>query len=114
MKIGELAAISGLSTHTIRYYEGIGLMPAASRTSARHRTYDLRALEWIEFLGRLKTTGMPIRDMLRYAELRAAGPSSNAERKALLSEHRDAVQRHVEELNACLEVLDAKIAGYDD
>jgi hypothetical protein len=46
--------------------------------------------------------------------LRAAGPSSNAERKALLSAHRDAVRLHVEELIACLEVLDAKIAGYDD
>ena len=114
MKISELAVRTGLSAHTIRYYERIGLMPPAPRDGATHRHYDERALNWIEFVGRLKTTGMPIRQMLRYAELRAAGPSSNAERKALLTEHRDAVRRHVEELIACLEVLDAKIAGYDD
>lgn len=114
MKIGEIAAISGLSAHTIRYYESIGLMPAASRNSAGHRSYDQRTLVWIEFLGRLKTTGMPIRDMLRYAKLREGGAASEAERQAMLVAHRDLVQAQVDELMTCLEVLDAKIAGYGD
>jgi DNA-binding transcriptional MerR regulator len=114
MKISELAERTGLSAHTIRYYERIGLMPPARRNGATHRQYDEDALRWVEFLGRLKTTGMPIRQMCRYADLRAAGPSTYAERKALLREHRDAVRQHVEELVACLDVLDAKIAGYGD
>lgn len=114
MKIGELAAISGLSAHTIRYYERIGLMPAASRSRSGHRSYDPQTLVWIEFLGRLKTTGMPIRDMLRYAKLRELGPASEAERQALLMAHRDTVRAHVDDLTACLAVLDAKIAGYGD
>ena len=114
MKIGEIAAISGLSAHTIRYYESIGLMPAASRNSAGHRSYDRRTLVWIEFLGRLKTTGMPIRDMLRYAKLREGGAASEAERQAMLVAHRDLVQANVDELMTCLAVLDAKIAGYGD
>lgn len=112
MRIGELAAISGLSAHTIRYYERIGLMPAASRNGSRHRTYDNQTLVWIEFLGRLKTTGMPLRDMVRYAKLRDLGAVSQAERQALLMAHRDVVQAHVDELTDCLAVLDAKIAGY--
>ena len=112
MRIGELAAISGLSVHTIRYYERIGLMPAASRNGSGHRTYDPQTLVWIEFLGRLKTTGMPLREMLRYAKLRSFGAASEAERKALLAAHRDVVRAHVEELMDCLAVLDAKIAGY--
>jgi DNA-binding transcriptional MerR regulator len=112
MRIGELAAISGLSVHTIRYYERIGLMPAASRNGSRHRTYDPQTLVWIEFLGRLKTTGMPLREMLRYAKLRGLGAVSEAERKALLAAHRDEVRAHVDELMDCLAVLDAKIAGY--
>jgi DNA-binding transcriptional MerR regulator len=114
MKISELAMRTGLSAHTIRYYERIGLMPPAPRDGAAHRHYDERALNWIDFVGRLKTTGMPIRQMLAYAELRAAGSSTEAERKAMLVEHREAVRRHVDELTICLDVLDAKIAGYDD
>ena len=114
MKIGELAAVSGLSAHTIRYYERIGLMPAASRDGSRHRTYDPQTLVWIEFLGRLKTTGMPLRDMLRYARLRSLGAASEAERQKLLAAHRDVVRAHVDELMVCLDVLDAKIAGYGD
>ncbi len=112
MRIGELAAISGLSAHTIRYYERIGLMPAASRNGSGHRSYAPQTLAWIEFLGRLKTTGMPISEMLRYARLREVGAASEAERQALLVAHRQAVQAYVDELMTCLDVLDAKIAGY--
>ncbi|QDC00021.1 MULTISPECIES: MerR family transcriptional regulator [Phyllobacteriaceae] len=114
MKIGELARRSGLSTHTIRYYEQIGLLPYADRNQSRHRDYDASILVWIEFLDRLKTTGMPIRDMLRYAALRAEGAGTEAARRELLVAHREHVRAHVAELNACLLVLDAKIDGYVD
>ncbi len=73
MKIGELAKRSGLSAHTIRYYERIGLLPYADRDQSSQRDYDASILIWIAFLGRLKTTGMPIREMLRYAALRESG-----------------------------------------
>ncbi|MBE0579304.1 MerR family transcriptional regulator [Devosia sp.] len=114
MRIGELAAVSGLSVHTIRYYERIGLMPVASRNGSGHRSYAPQTLAWIEFLGRLKTTGMPISEMLRYAELRERGVDSEAERQALLMMHRKAVRARVAELMECLDVLDAKIAGYGE
>ncbi len=112
MKIGELARQSGLTPHTIRYYERIGLLPRADRDHARQRDYDASILTWIEFLGRLKTTGMPIRDMLRYAQLRARGVATQPERRQLLERHRDAVRAHVAALQDCLLVLDSKIAGY--
>ncbi|MBR0817528.1 MerR family transcriptional regulator [Bradyrhizobium liaoningense] len=112
MKIGELARRSGLTAHTIRYYERIGLLPYADRNQSSHRDYDASILLWIEFLGHLKTTGMPIREMLRYAELRERGSGTGAERRALLEQHRERVRTHVDELNACLLVLDTKIGGY--
>ncbi|RCS21791.1 MerR family transcriptional regulator [Phyllobacterium salinisoli] len=112
MKIGELAKRSGLSAHTIRYYERIGLLPYADRDGSSQRDYDASILIWIQFLGRLKTTGMPIRDMLRYAALRERGVDTEAERRALLEEHRERVRAHVTELQACLLALDTKIAGY--
>jgi DNA-binding transcriptional MerR regulator len=112
MKIGELAERSGFSAHTIRYYERIGLVPRVGRDQSKHRAYDASILTWLEFIGRLKTTGMPIREMRRYAELRSKGPSSNAERRKLLEAHRKRVRAHVADLQSCLAVLDKKIAGY--
>jgi DNA-binding transcriptional MerR regulator len=112
MKIGELVQHSGLSAHTIRYYERIGLLPYADRDRSSRRDYDASILIWIEFIGRLKTTGMPIRDMLRYAELREHGVNTEAERRLLLERHRERVRAHLAELQDCLLVLDTKIAGY--
>lgn len=114
MKIGELAKRSGLSAHTIRYYERIGLLPYAERDSSSQRDYDASILIWIEFVGRLKTTGMPIREMLRYATLRERGVETEAERCAMLEQHRESVRARASELAACLLVLDKKIAGYID
>ncbi len=112
MKIGELARRSGLSAHTIRYYERIGLLPRADRNRSRQRDYDASILTWIEFLGRLKTTGMSIRDMLRYAAMRERGVGTEAGRRELLEQHRAQVRMHVARLQDCLLVLDTKIAGY--
>ncbi|WP_353646516.1 MerR family transcriptional regulator [Mesorhizobium sp. WSM2239] len=112
MKIGELAKRSGLSAHTIRYYERIGLLPHADRDRSGQRDYDASILIWIEFLDRLKTTAMPIREMLQYAALRERGVGTEAERSALLEQHRERVRAQVAELQACLLVLDTKIAGY--
>jgi DNA-binding transcriptional MerR regulator len=60
----------------------------------------------------MKTTGMPIRDMLRYAQLRERGADTLEDRRLLLEEHRAGVRARVAELQACLAVLDTKIAGY--
>ncbi len=112
MKIGELAKRSGLSAHTLRYYERIGLLPGVDRDASGQRDYDASILIWIEFLGRLKTTGMPIRQMLRYAALRDQGPQTGPERRVLLEAHREEVRARVAELQACLLVLDTKIDTY--
>jgi DNA-binding transcriptional MerR regulator len=112
MKIGELAKRSGLTAHTIRYYERIGLIPYADRDLSRQRDYDQSILVWISFLQRLKQTGMPIREMLLYAALRDRGPATEPERCALLAQHRAKVAGHIADLQANLLVLDTKISGY--
>ncbi|PIE08333.1 MAG: MerR family transcriptional regulator [Rhodobacterales bacterium] len=112
MKIGELAKRSGLSVHTIRYYEKIGLLPAADRDAGGRRDYDETILVWIAFVNRLKTTGMPIREMLHYAQLRAEGDHTASERRILLEQHRDRVRARLADLQACLLVLDSKIDIY--
>ncbi len=112
MKIGELSNRTGLSIDTIRYYERIGLLPKPRRAASGHRDYDSDILIWIAFLGRLKTTGMPLGEMITYARLRAEGPQTASARRALLERHRDLVRANIAQLTACLTVLDDKIAGY--
>ncbi|BCM82913.1 MerR family transcriptional regulator [Methylobacterium indicum] len=112
MKIGELAARSGLTAHTLRYYERIGLLPYADRNRSSHRDYDASILTWIGFLTRLKTTGMPIREMVRYAALRNDGPATETERREMLERHRARVRAHLADLQESLLVLDTKISGY--
>ena len=114
MKIGDLAKLSGLTTHTLRYYERIGLLPRVFRGPSKQREYDDTILPWIEFVGHLRTTGMPIRDMVRYAGLRSKGAESDAERRAILVRHRQHLRRHLAELQKCLSVLDSKIARYGE
>jgi DNA-binding transcriptional MerR regulator len=112
MKIGQLARRSGLTAHTIRYYERIGLLPFADRDGSRQRDYDEAILVWIGFLRRLKATGMPIREMLAYARLREKGAGTVAARLDLLERHRTRVRAEIDLLTSSLVVLDAKIDGY--
>ncbi|MBU3031400.1 MerR family transcriptional regulator [Paracoccus marinaquae] len=113
MKIAQLARRSGLTPHTIRYYERIGLMPVADRDGAGHRDYGPEALRWITFIGHMKSAGMPIAEMLRYARLRRQGPATGPARAAMLRARRAMVQQQIAALRATLSVLDDKIAGYD-
>ncbi|AWH88466.1 MerR family transcriptional regulator [Limnobaculum parvum] len=112
MKIGTLAKKTGLSPHTLRYYERIGLLPVVYRDSSGQRNYDQRVLDRIEFLSKLRTTGMPLRDMQQYAEMVSQGDSTADLRRQLLEHHRQQVQDRLAELQSCLLVIDKKIDGY--
>jgi DNA-binding transcriptional MerR regulator len=112
MKIGELAKITKLSSHTLRYYERIGLLPRAHRSSSGHRIYDEATLIWLEFLGRLKATDMSIKEMQYYASLRQKGVTTELERLQLLELHRMKVRIKLADLKICLSALDSKIDTY--
>jgi DNA-binding transcriptional MerR regulator len=112
MKIGDLAQHCGVSVHTLRYYEQIGLFPTIPRDRSGHRVYGPDMVAWVSFLGRLKSTGMPLQQMVRYAQWREQGPTSAPQRQALLEQHREQVRAQISHLQDCLDVLDRKIAGY--
>lgn len=112
LTIGQVAELTGLSTHTLRYYEQAGLLRAISRTAAGHRLYAPADLDWLAFVMRLKATGMPIAQMQEFAALRAQGEPTFGERRRLLVTHRDAVRAHLAELQASLDVISDKIAYY--
>ncbi|WP_189059970.1 MerR family transcriptional regulator [Longimycelium tulufanense] len=111
--IAQAAEKSGLSTDTLRYYERIGLIDRPARDSNGRRSYSDDDLAWLEFLTKLRTTGMPIRLMREYARLRRAGSSTASRRKQILVEHRQQVLARIAELEACVDVLDYKIDNYE-
>ena len=113
LTIGQVAELTGVSTHTLRYYEQAGLLRAISRTAAGHRLYAPADLDWLAFVMRLKATGMPIAQMQAFATLRAQGESTFGARRRLLSAHRDAVRAHIAELQASLDVISDKITNYE-
>jgi DNA-binding transcriptional MerR regulator len=112
MTISEVAAASGVTAHTLRYYERIGLISGVPRASSGHRRYGPEQLRWIEFLRRMHATGMPIRRMQQYARLVRAGDTTVTARRALLMEHRAAVAGRIAELEANLAIIDKKIRMY--
>jgi DNA-binding transcriptional MerR regulator len=110
--ISEVAEFTGLSAYTLRWYERIGLMPHVDRSHTGQRRFTNRDLDWLAFVGKLRLTGMPVADMVTYAELVRAGEHTVRERRLLLEATRADVVRRMAELQDTLTVLDGKIAGY--
>lgn len=109
--ISEVAERTGVTAHTLRYYERIGLLDVP-RDSAGRRHYTPDDVDRVVFITRLRQTDMPIRDIQRYFGLVAAGPATEPDRLALLVEHREAVRVRMEALRVALDVVDFKIAKY--
>ena len=101
----------GLSAHTLRWYERIGLLDRVQRTSDGRRRFSDADLDWLALITKLRETGMPVKDMQRYAELVRSG-AGEEERLELLKTHRVAVRRALTAQRECLKLLDYKIDFY--
>jgi DNA-binding transcriptional MerR regulator len=111
LTIAEAAERSGVSPHALRYYERAGLLDPR-RAGNGHRRYGERDLEWLRFLTKLRATGMPIREIRRYAELYRHGDGTHGDRLGLLEAHRDRVREQLAETERSLELIDRKINYY--
>jgi DNA-binding transcriptional MerR regulator len=109
--IAEVAERTGVTAHTLRYYERIGLLDVGRHASG-HRRFSTHDLDRIVFIGRLRATAMPIRDIQGYFALVARGPSTERERLELLEAHRASVRVRLHELEAALDAIEHKIARY--
>lgn len=114
LTIQQVAENTGLTVHTLRYYERAGLLPPLARNDGGHRRYTAEEVRFLIFLTRLRSTGMPIHQVRRYAELVREGAHTEGARRRMLEAHRDAVRRHIDELADNLRILDMKIAAYED
>ena len=112
LTIQEVTRATGLSAHTLRYYERIGLIHPIEREENTRRRYTPDDVGWINFLLKLRATGMSIKDMRRYAELQRQGDATLPERVEMLKALRDDVEARMDELNEHLKLIYYKIEVY--
>lgn len=114
MHIKEFSKACGLSPHTLRYYEKIGLLPEVERSGSNHRRYTEADLRWIEFIKRLKATNMPLAEIRRYAALRQQGTGTEEARMQLLIDHARRLEQTIAQEQEHLDNLRDKIRFYRD
>jgi DNA-binding transcriptional MerR regulator len=112
LTIADATERTGLTAHTLRYYERDGLMLGVNRARSGHRRYTERDIGWIELITKLRATGMPIREIRRYAQLVRDGADNERERLDLLVVHRDRVRRSLAEVTEHLAAIDRKVDYY--
>lgn len=112
LTIQQVAEATGLSVHTLRYYERIGLIHSIGRAENTHRRYTQDDIGWIEFLNKLRGTGMSIQQMVEYAGLQRQGDISLPQRVEMLKQHRSEVEEHLDQVYEYLKVIRYKIDYY--
>jgi DNA-binding transcriptional MerR regulator len=112
LSIDEVARRTGLTAHTLRYYERIGLIAPVGRAEGGQRRYAAADLAWIDFLLRLRTTRMPISQMRAFATLRATGDTTVPDRCRMLESHLQQVLAEMEAMRLSVQALEDKIGYY--
>lgn len=112
LEISEVSKITKLKPHTLRYYESIGLIKAIKRNESGKRVYTEKDLKWLEFLIRLRETGMNISKMKEYARLRYLGDDTISERKSIMQEHLASIDEEIKRLLEAKKFVENKIQIY--
>ena len=107
--IQDVSLKTGLSPHTLRYYEKEGLITPVERTPGGFRQYSDEDLEALGLICCLKNTGMPLMEIARFVDLTHQGEHTLKERVELLRNHRENVIRRMEEMQRHLEKVTWKV-----
>ena len=111
--IGEVSERTGFSRHTLRFYEKEGLfIGPVQRNAAGRRMFSEQEIGWLDVCSRLRSTGMPLPDIRRYAELVRGGSGTVGERFQILREHEARVRIQLADLQDVLSTIEAKVAFY--
>ncbi|MFZ6843979.1 MerR family transcriptional regulator [Undibacterium sp. RuTC16W] len=114
MNVQEFASRTGISPHTVRYYEKIGLLPDIRRTASGHRDFSDSDILWMAFITRLKNTGMALADILAYATLRSQGATTLTARQQMLDVHAQRLASQIQTQQEHYTQLQEKIRWYHD
>lgn len=113
LTIGDVAQRTGLSAHSLRFYEREGLLAGRVRRQSGQRRYSTSDVEWIDICVKLRSSGMPLATIRRFAELVREGPGNEPERLALLREHQQRIAAQMAELDECLRLISWKAEIYE-
>jgi DNA-binding transcriptional MerR regulator len=112
LTVSQLSIQCGLSAHTLRFYERSGILRPAARSKSGHRRYSEQDVLWLEFVMRLKATGMPLTQIKQYAALRSRGDSTLMPRMLMLEQHQQRLKQEIAVLIECSQKLGQKIRLY--
>lgn len=114
LTIKEAAEQTGLTVHTLRYYEQEGLLRALKRDERGNRLFEPEDLEWLYFIRCLRDTEMPVAQVKHFAELAFKGDHTMRERLQILQDHKRSTERKVGEMNSFLEKITLKTVWYEN
>jgi len=116
LRIGDIARLTGLSTHALRFYEREGLLLSqhVARGTDGHRRYSPQDVDWLRLCIKLRATGMPLAKIRRYAELVREGSGNEQQRLELLQEQQRRVESQLAELGECLQIISRKVRVYEE
>lgn len=119
--ISEVCRLTGMSDHTLRYYEREGLLTGVRRSKGGFRQYSDENLEELGLISCLKNTGMSLQEIARFMRLTHEGDETLKERVALLQAHREemlgrlsVMQRYLEKINCKLDFFSGKLRAYEE
>lgn len=116
MNSKKVAELLGVTVDTLRYYERVGVIPPVERDQNGYRVYHDRDLNWIFLAKSLRRAGMSIESMIEFAELAQNRDQDDvsAAQKDILQEQLDELNQKFAELEKTRNLLQYKIATYDD
>ncbi|SDP03731.1 DNA-binding transcriptional regulator, MerR family [Paenibacillus sp. yr247] len=111
--IKEVSEKLGIPPHTIRYYEKEGLLPDIQRDGHGNRVFEQKDLDWIKLMTCFRVTGMPVAALKNIVDLAVQGDSTISERKAILENHKQELQKRQMELDEAFEAVNYKLSKYE-
>lgn len=114
LEISKVSKLTKLKPHTLRYYESIGLIKDIKRNTAGNRVYSEDDLRWLQIINRLRETGMNINSMKEYARLRHIGDSTISERKIIMQEHLESINKEINTLIEARNFVEKKVEIYTE
>lgn len=116
LSIGQVAERTGLSTHTLRFYEREGLFAApVTRDANGRRVYTTDDVDWLNnVVTRFRASGMPMEAIRAYVTLVKAGHGNERERLAILQAHQERVLEQMDRLQQALDMITYKVGVYED
>lgn len=112
LSIADVADRTGVSAHTLRYYERIGLIGSVGRSASGHRRYAVGDVDWIRLLSCLRQTGMGIRDLQRFVVTAGGEVATARARLAVMETHAAEVRERKLRVEESLRLIEWKIGRY--